>query len=244
MIKSTLVKDTQYIGKELELFALANNWKDYWASQVIPYLGSKVMEVGAGLGGTTQLLISKMEKLDEWVCLEPDKRLAIQIKPALQSATRNADRVKIETKYLADYDPQARFDSLIYIDVIEHIEDDRKELELAMSYLKPGGHLVILVPAHNFLMSPFDKAIGHYRRYDKKMLLDTIPESAKIVVHKDLDSFGVSVSLANRLFLKQNYPTRKQVMFWNNFIVPVSKKMDRLLNFNFGKSVLLICRKK
>ncbi|WP_373331039.1 class I SAM-dependent methyltransferase [Salmonirosea aquatica] len=238
------MKNTQYIGNELGLFALADNWKDYWASQVVPYLGSKVLEVGAGLGGTTHLLISKMDKLDQWICLEPDERLASQIKPSLASATRNADKVIVETRYLAEYDPQARFDSLIYIDVIEHIEDDRKELELAMKYLKPGGHLVVLVPAHNFLMSPFDKAIGHYRRYNKKMLLDIVPENAKIVMHKYLDSFGLSLSLANKLFLKQTYPTEKQILFWNNFIVPVSKKLDPLLYYNLGKSVLLICERK
>jgi len=238
------VKDkTQYIGNELELFALASNWKDYWASQVIPHLGSRVLEVGAGLGGTTQLLISQMEKLTQWVCLEPDKRLASQIESTLANATRNADKVIVETKYLAEYDPQTHFDSIIYIDVIEHIEDDRKELKMAMRYLKPGGHLIVLVPAHNFLMSPFDKAIGHYRRYDKKMLLDIIPKSAKILVHKYLDSFGLSVSLANKLLLKQNYPTKKQVVFWDNFIIPVSKKLDRLLSFTLGKSVLLICKR-
>lgn len=239
-----MAKDTHYIGNELGLFALAENWKDYWASQVTAYLGSKVLEVGAGLGGTTALLISKMQTLDQWVCLEPDERLANQIPQTLKSAHRNAEKVTVETKYLATYDPSARFDSLIYIDVIEHIEDDRKELKSAMNFLNPGGHLVVLVPAHNFLMSPFDKTIGHYRRYNKKMLLDIVPENAEVVVHRYLDSFGLGVSLANKVFLKQNYPTRKQVLFWNNFIVPVSKRLDHVLDFNVGKSVLLICRRK
>ncbi len=235
------MKDAQYIGNELELFALANNWKDYWSDQVLPYLGSKILEVGAGLGGTTHLLISKIEKLDEWVCLEPDERLANQIKPSLNGA--NSKKVKVETKYLSDYSPATKFDSLIYIDVIEHIEDDRKELQLAMNYLKPNGHLIILVPAHNFLMSPFDKAIGHYRRYNKKMLLDIKPQNAEIVVSKYLDSFGLSVSMANKLFLKQSYPTKQQVMLWNNYIVPVSRKFDSVLSYNFGKSALMIYKK-
>lgn len=239
-----MAEDAHYIGNELGLFALAENWKDYWASQVTAYLGSKVLEVGAGLGGTTSLLISKMQKLDQWVCLEPDERLAGQITHTLESAHRNADKVVVENKYLATYDPSARFDSLIYIDVIEHIEDDRKELKSAMNFLNHGGHLVILVPAHNFLMSLFDKAIGHYRRYNKKMLLDIVPENAEVVVHKYLDSFGLCVSLANKVFLRQTYPTRKQILFWNNFIVPVSKRLDRLLDFNVGKSVLLVCKRK
>lgn len=233
-----------YIGNELELFSFAENWKNYWSDQIVKYLGSNILEVGAGLGGTTKLLLPKVANLTSWVALEPDSKLADQILPNIGEDDKNKSKVSVEVDTLEKYGEAGNFDSMLYIDVIEHIEDDRKELKMAVDNLKQGGHLIIVVPAHNFLFSPFDKAIGHFRRYNRKMLTDIVPEGAEIVVHRYLDSLGLFLSLGNKMFLKQSYPTKKQILFWDNFIVPISKILDRILFFNAGKSVLLICEKK
>jgi 2-polyprenyl-3-methyl-5-hydroxy-6-metoxy-1,4-benzoquinol methylase len=67
------------------------------------------------------------------------------------------------------------FDAVLYVDVLEHIADDLSELRRAAVHLRPGGVLVILVPAHPRLYSAFDAAIGHYRRYTKSMLITVVP---------------------------------------------------------------------
>jgi hypothetical protein len=136
-----------------------------------------------------------------------------------------------------------QFDSVLYIDVIEHIENDAAELQLAANLLRAGGYLFVIVPAHQTLYSPFDKLIGHYRRYSRKSLKNVIPPDLTIEKAYYLDSMGYFASLVNRLFLKQSLPTLKQVQFWDKFIVPFSRVTDRLLGFNFGKSVLLIAKK-
>jgi len=232
-----------YIGDELELFSLAENWKNYWSDQIVPYLGSRILEVGAGLGGTTRLLLSKVSKLTDWIALEPDNKLAEKILPNISDNNEYKEKVKVEVNILSNFDKEDKFDSLLYIDVIEHIENDKKEIQLAIDTLSVGGYLIIVVPAHNFLFSPFDTAIGHFRRYSRKSLANLIPDNAEIVIHRYLDSLGLFLSLGNKLFLKQSYPTKKQILFWDKFIIPVSKVLDRILFFGVGKSVLLISKK-
>jgi hypothetical protein len=136
------------------------------------------------------------------------------------------------------------FDSILYIDVIEHIEDDAGELRTAAGLLRPGGHLFVIVPAHQSLYTAFDKLIGHYRRYSRDSLKAVVPAEFEIEQLRYLDSVGYFASLVNKMFLKQSMPTLKQVTFWDRVMVPVSRITDRLLGFNFGKSVLLVARKK
>ena len=125
--------------------------------------------------------------------------------------------------------------------MLEHIEDDRLEFATAYEHLRPGGHLAILCPAHAYLLSPFDKAIGHFRRYDKKMYRAL---SARQPVRMEyLDSAGMLASLANKLLLKRPFPSKEQVLFWDARLVPVSRVVDPLLAHSLGKSILGVWRK-
>jgi 2-polyprenyl-3-methyl-5-hydroxy-6-metoxy-1,4-benzoquinol methylase len=141
---------------------------------------------------------------------------------------------------LADMPLGHKFDSLIYIDVLEHIPDDKGEVQRALRLLNPGGHLIVLSPAHPFLFSPFDQSIGHFRRYTTKSLREIVP--AEVIVLRYLDAGGMALSFANRLLLKQALPTLQQVQFWDKRVIPLSRILDRLLGYRVGKSVLGIWR--
>ena len=104
--------------------------------------------------------------------------------------------------------------------------------------------MVILVPAHNYLYSKFDQAIGHFRRYNKKMLLNVVPKELQKVDLRYLDSVGLSASLANKWFLKQDYPELKQVKFWDDFMVPISKITDKISFHTIGKTVVGVWKKQ
>ena len=101
----------------------------------------------------------------------------------------------------------------MYIDVLEHIFDDKSELDLCTSLLNKNGKIVVLAPAHDFLYSDFDKQVGHYRRYDKESLLNLQNDNLKIKEIKYLDLFGLALNLANRFILKKKLPTSKQIFF-------------------------------
>ncbi|HEX2091589.1 MAG TPA: class I SAM-dependent methyltransferase [Longimicrobiaceae bacterium] len=227
----------RYVGSELELFAQARGWKGYVASRVTPHLGPRVLEVGAGLGGTTRVLCDGSQ--EEWICLEPDPELAAALRAGPLPACCT---VRIGTT--EDLEPRPTFDNVLYMDVLEHVEDDRGELQRAARLLVPGGRLVVLAPAHPWLFSPFDESVGHFRRYTRGSLAAVVPGSMECVELVYLDAAGVLASLANRAFLRSPLPTQAQIRFWDRVLVPLSRRLDPLLFHRVGKSVLGIWRRK
>src|SRR5262245_33802340 len=110
----------RYVGTELELFAEAVQWKQYFASQLRPFILGDVLEVGAGLGGTTKVLCQGA--IDSWTCLEPDAALAGQLQAISDEPHLKTRPIQVKAGTLADLPLDARFDSILYIDVLEHIE--------------------------------------------------------------------------------------------------------------------------
>jgi hypothetical protein len=127
---------------------------------------------------------------------------------------------------------------------LEHIDNDREELNQAASHLRPGGHLIVLSPAHQRLFSPFDAAIGHFRRYNRPMLRSISPPSLHLEQLIYLDSAGLVLSIANLLFLRQSMPTKAQLRIWDGWVVPVSRVLDRCLLKSVGKSIVGIWRRE
>jgi SAM-dependent methyltransferase len=229
-----------YVGTELDLFASATNWKTYVRRQVSMYLGRQVLEVGAGHGGTTSVLCGKAP--ERWVCLEPDSSLADRLIASI-SAGELPDCCEPKIGTLADLDDDDRFDTILYMDVLEHIDDDRAELARAADFLRPGGHLIVLAPAHQWLFTPFDAAIGHYRRYTRQTLRAVAPDTLTLTRLVYLDSVGLLASLGNRLVLKSSMPNSGQIAVWDRLMVPVSRLADPLFGYSVGKSVLAIWKK-
>ncbi len=224
-----------YCGAELDLFAAAENWKSYVRAAVRRYLGRAVLEVGAGNGNTTRALCRG--KFERWVCLEPDAELAGQLSAA-SSRGELPDCCHVRIGTLADLDEENHYDTILYMDVLEHIADDHRELTLAASQLAPGGHLIVLAPAHQWLFTPFDESIGHYRRYTKRTLRDAAPEDLSLVRLAYMDSVGMLASLGNRLVLKSAMPSPQQIEIWDRMMVPCSRVVDWTLLYTLGKSVL------
>jgi SAM-dependent methyltransferase len=250
------MSDFVYVGSELDLFAEVHHWKSYWSKHLRPFISGDVLEVGAGIGANTLLLDQAVDRA-QWVCLEPDPRLAAELLRNLQ----NADLPKTDLpktglpkksssrKYdalvgtIQDLEAGRLFDTIVYVDVLEHIENDSGELRAAASRLRPGGCVLVLSPAHQSLFTPFDAAIGHYRRYDKSMLRACSPPELRLEQLKYLDCVGLLASTANRLFLRQSMPTKAQLRVWDNWMVPVSTVLDKLLFYSLGKSIIGVWRK-
>ena len=225
-----------YVGSELDLFAKAVRWKAYWRTEIRPYLRGSVLEVGAGNGNNTRWLADS--PVERWVCIEPDPQLCDRLR-----ATPFPRAPAVLAGTLEDLPETERFDSILYLDVLEHIAEDRSELQRAASHLTPGGHLIVLSPAHQWLYSPFDRAIGHQRRYSERSLRACGPEPLSLVTIRYLDAAGLIASLGNRLFLNQSMPTESQLRFWDSWLVPVSCRLDRLLGHRVGKSILAVWRR-
>jgi len=225
----------RYVGSELELFKKARNWKAYWRARIAEFVRGEVLEVGAGIGANTLTLSSLT--YERWTCLEPDAALAARIElPA-------GGRHKTVVGTIADLDVEAKFDAILYIDVLEHIEDDRGEMARAADRLKPGGALIVMSPAHPFLFTPFDAAIGHFRRYTRLSLHEAAPATLSVEKLVYLDAAGMLASAGNRLLLRSAMPTERQILIWDRLLVPVSRVIDRLFAGRLGKNVLGVWRR-
>jgi 2-polyprenyl-3-methyl-5-hydroxy-6-metoxy-1,4-benzoquinol methylase len=219
-----------YIGNELELFAGATNWKQYWKRRILPYVHGDVLDIGAGAGATRASFLDT--EFNTWHAVAPDESYARRI--SYPNTTVTAGTLQ---------DVSGSFDTVLYIDVLEHIEDDRRELEQAIEHLRSKGHLIVLSPSHNFLFSPFDKAIGHYRRYNGEMLQALTPRGTNLTHAEYIDSMGMILSLANRWLLRSSSPTQNQIQTWDKLVVPLSRLMDPLLGRRLGKSIIAVWQK-
>jgi 2-polyprenyl-3-methyl-5-hydroxy-6-metoxy-1,4-benzoquinol methylase len=229
----------EYVGTELSLFAQARNWKRYLAAQLRPFVQGHVLEVGAGIGATTSTLWSP--SASRWTALEPDSGLANQARVRLEAIGLEGVTVRVGT--VANLDSAERFDTILYIDVLEHIEEDAAQLQAAACHLAPGAYLIVLSPAHEWLFSPFDAAIGHVRRYNAKQLQAVGPSSLTLARLRYLDAVGMAASLANRLLLRRAMPNAAQIAVWDRFMVPISRVLDACLAFRLGKSILAVWRR-
>jgi hypothetical protein len=235
------MKPYRYIGEELDVFALAHNWKAYLRSVIGEHLTGDVLEVGAGIGATTRVLCDGRQR--SWTCLEPDRDLAARLEMSLADAPLPiAPRVRIGT--LGDLPSTPTYDAILYIDVLEHIEDDRGELTRACALLKRHGAVVVLGPAHQQLYTAFDAGIGHFRRYNRSMFRALTPPAATLETLRYLDSAGMLLSTANRLFLRSGRPTAAQIRLWDRFFVTTSRRIDRFFGYRVGKSLLGIWRRR
>ena len=228
--------DFQYMGSELEIFAHAKHWKSYVESKLGPYLDGDVLEVGAGIGGTTRALNDGRH--GRWVCLEPDAEFAKKI-----GGAPHLENCEVVLGMLPDVNPEEKFDAILYIDVLEHIKEDKNELVLAAEHLKTNGVIVVLAPAFPWLYTRFDEAIGHFRRYTRKSLRAIAPQGLREEKCIYLDAFGVLASAGNLFFLHAASATAGQMRFWDGYLVPLSRFIDPVLGFSLGRSVLAIWRK-
>ncbi len=226
----------QYSGLELEIMSIATNYREYWLSR-IPNLprGARVLEVGAGIGSNVQDLL---ERFDNISLIEPDVSQFSQLQKKF-GAHLLEKSVQIYSGY-HQIPRSEKFDLILYIDVLEHIEDDFAEIRIASRSLVENGHLFVMVPAFQALFSNYDRKLSHYRRYSKQRLREVASENLEIKSLIFMDSIGLFGVVINRILQNENL-NRASVLFWDRVLIPFSRFLDRsIVKHRFGKSLLLI----
>jgi len=151
-----------YDGFELDSFDAAKKFRKYQIYYLKKYIKDPFLEVGAGQGG----LVNLYKKFTNDITLiEPDNKLFHILKKKFRKKNikiKNQTIDKIKLKY----------QTIIYFDVLEHIKDDLKEIKIASKKIKKNGRLIFNVPAHQLFYNEFDKAVGHFKRYNKKDFKD------------------------------------------------------------------------
>ena len=138
-----------------------------------------------------------------------------------------------------------KFDCALMVNVLEHIQNDKDALRMMFNILKPGGYLLIFVPAHQSLFSELDRAVGHYRRYhlpDLKQKIETT--GFEIVKLQYLDWLGaVAWWLVNVIFKQKNIDANPAV-FYDRFGIPLTRWIESVIKPPFGKNFILGAEKK
>ena len=224
-----------YPGKELEIFDKAVLWRKYIYFLVKKYIKNGLLEVGAGIGSFTENYKNDLKNI---TLTELDKQNIKRLKKRFKGS-----KIKIETKLTSKLN--GKFNSILYMNVLEHIKNDKKEINISLNKLNKKGYLIILVPAHNELYTKFDKEIGHFRRYKVNFFKKLKLKNAKIVKLQYLDCLGYFLYYLNKIFYKNEiYPSKTKIFIWDKFFTPLTFFFDRFLNYRFGKNVLCIIEKK
>ena len=224
-----------YPGKELEIFDKAHFWRNYTYLLVKKFIGKKILEVGAGLGSFTKVYIKEKSNI---TLSEIDNFNYKTLKKKFDSQKN----VKVENKLMQQFNET--FDTILYISVLEHIENDKKEIDDAIEKLDSKGHLIICVPAHNYMYSNFDKEIGHFRRYEMNFFNTLNLNNANIKKSFFIDSFGHLLYFFNKLlFSKEVYPSKIKVFIWDKIFIPITYIIDFFSFYKFGKNIICIIQK-
>jgi ubiquinone/menaquinone biosynthesis C-methylase UbiE len=225
---------------DLETMAAATNYRNWMYKRLAPHIGQRILEIGAGIGNFTELLISRELVLatDNYPpCIDYlNERFGSQLKtpPRLLDASS-----EIEPS-LRDYE----FDTIVCLNVLEHIEDDLKALSEMHQVLISGGRLVLLVPAFSFLHGTVDKALGHYRRYTRKDLLPLM-EKAGFTIERSfyMNVIGMAGWFWNNRLIKRTEESGPQIRIFDRFFAPTFEFTERLIAPPFGLSLIAIGHK-
>jgi len=216
-----------------ERFDGANFHINYCLKFMKKYLKGNVLEIGAGCGSFTRNYINE-EIFSLTLTDTDDKNILI-----LKNKYKNNPKIKITQQNINNI--EQKFDTIIYLHVLEHIKNDKKEIKKAYKALKKNGRLIINVPAFQHLYSKFDEDVGHFKRYNKNQIL-SLCKSLKInnIDMKYYDSIGYFLSFLSKLVVsdyKKNF--RKKIEFWNSLIF-LSRIVDFFTMNFFGKSLIVI----
>ncbi len=231
--------DFKYEIKDLEAMSVAENYHTWVLSEFQDFLGEKVAEVGAGNGNFSAFLL-KSANIKKLTSVEPDQAVCAHYQKNI-SDTRaeivNGFFNEVSGKY------PNHFDTAVYVNVLEHVENDKDELDCVYKSLKTGGRICIFVPALPFLYSEHDREIGHFRRYTKSQLKKVLEESGFTVEKiKYMDMVGIITWFLVFKIFKMD-PGSGNVSSYDKFITPALRFLEKIVPPPIGKSLVAIGRK-
>ena len=210
-----------------------------------PHLRGRVLELGAGLGSVAEGYVNGVE---EAVLVEPAENLFEEL-----SRTFSGDpRVKLLCGMLdelcergaPELEPES-FDAAFMANVLEHIRDDRAVLKLLKTRIKPGGALLIFVPAVPFLYGALDARAGHFRRYTKSTLRAVVRDAGFEIERLEyFDLLGMLPWFVAGRVLRRETVAPALTGFYDRFLVPLSSLVDVAIGKRLGKNLICTARRR
>ncbi|HEX6333628.1 MAG TPA: class I SAM-dependent methyltransferase [Flavisolibacter sp.] len=228
----------------LEIISKASRLNKWMYDTIRPFIKGEVLEVGSGIGNISQYLVRAGYSitLSDY---NPEYRRKLEPVMAPYKNVREIISIDLqEDQYELKYQQyREKFDTVFLLNVIEHINDDMKAVEICRFLLKPGGHLIVLAPAFQTLFSRLDTELGHFRRYTVKSLSAVIEKNYLTVIHKRyLNLLGISGWLVSGKILHHRSLQRGEMNLFNR-LVPLARLMDKLVFNRIGLSAVVVAKK-
>lgn len=218
---------------ELSQTPLYNKWL---VKKFEKYIGERVLEIGSGIGNITELLLAKKRIV---IPSEINHKFVKILNKRFSKKAIFLDVTNINVKKITQ-----KFDTIIAVNVLEHIKNDQKALINISKILGRNGLLIIIVPAHQLLFGSYDQRLDHYRRYSTNDLTVKIKKAGyKPINITHLNKLAFFGWLLNSRILKKEKFSTYQLWLINK-LTPFLSSIDKILPFNFGLSILCIAIKK
>ncbi len=237
--------DVEYVGKDLEAMDFAVNYHKWILSLIRPFLGKHLVEVGAGTGSFSEMLLQTSPKT--LTLVEPSEMYEILSGMEFISGNRVTEVTTYKNIFanIAESIKRSKTtDTMIYVNVLEHISDDAHEIGLVHDTLEKNGRLIVFVPALSFLYSEFDKHIGHFRRYSKRELVSKCEAAHfKIIFARYFDLPGILPWLIKYRIFRSLKMESGAVQLYDRSVVPIAKILESVVAPPLGKNLLLVAEK-
>lgn len=207
----------------LENLAMSPRTTAWMMEQFAPYLGNAVLDAGSGIGNLTSVLLNK-ERVH---CIDLDTR---HVETSMRKYGHLAN-LTVEQGDLEDPSAflglDASFDSVLCVNVLEHLATPEAALKNFREVLRSSGHILVLVPAHHWLYSETDRAIGHHQRYDRREVAGMLSEAGfELVRCYEFNRLGVLGWYANKLVGKPNVGRLQAKLF--GLLIPIARLVERI----------------
>jgi len=231
--------DFSYSGSELDAVAEADNYYRWIIDAFSGHIGPRTVEAGAGIGTVSELIL-RSGRVEDLLLVEP----ASNNVPALTKRFGGDPRVRVHHGYLEDLAATLQADTIIAVNVLEHVEKDQEFLRSANSGLVPGGKLLILVPAVPAIFGSLDRAFDHYRRYTRSVLKSAVLGAGfEIEELHYLNGLGVAAWFVAGRVLNRTTLGRSQVRFYDRWVIPWLSRVEKVIRPPIGQSLFLIARR-
>ncbi|MEO5588865.1 MAG: methyltransferase domain-containing protein [Gemmatimonadaceae bacterium] len=225
-----------YSGTELDALAEARNYYAWVMRQFEPYLGTTVIEAGAGVGTFSEFILG-LPAVKKLYAIEP----ATNTFPILHDRFNGDARFEPMSGYLSDYYCDLAADSVVAVNVLEHIFDDHTFLVEAREAVVPGGSILIFVPALPAIFGTLDVAFEHHRRYTKSTLTSVLKGAGWDPVRVSyMNMPGIAAwFVAGRILRKQAISSR-DARTYDRFVVPFLSRLESLIGPPIGSNLVAI----
>lgn len=218
---------------DLQIMSQAVNYRRWIYSRIEPMIGRSILEVGGGIGNFTELF--PMSAHITTIEPHPD---CVRVLRERFGSVWNVEVVETD---LLSYQPKRLFDTIVCLNVLEHILDDGAAVKKIASLLTPDGHLLALLPACRALYGDVDRALLHYRRYGRRQaraLMETSGLRVRRLEYMNL--VGFFGWFFNARVLKRTTQSRAQVAVYDNVVVPVMRVVEAVVRPPIGQSLFVV----